>query len=46
MGRNGRAYIHRHYRWSTILTKYERMFTRLRQPQEAALPPSRGRRRR
>ena len=46
MGRNGRVYIHRHYRWSTILTKYERMFTRLRQPQEAALPPSRGRRRR
>jgi glycosyltransferase involved in cell wall biosynthesis len=46
MGRNGRAYIHRHYRWSTILTKYERMFTRLRQPQEAALPPSRVRRRR
>jgi glycosyltransferase involved in cell wall biosynthesis len=47
MGRNGRTYIHRHYRWSTILTKYERMFTRLHRPQEAgSLPPSRGRRRR
>lgn len=30
MGRNGQAYIDRHYRWSTILTKYERLFARLR----------------
>jgi glycosyltransferase involved in cell wall biosynthesis len=30
MGHNGRAYVNRHYRWSTILGKYERMFTRLR----------------
>jgi glycosyltransferase involved in cell wall biosynthesis len=29
MGRNGKAYVHRHYRWSHILRKYERMFTRL-----------------
>ena len=31
MGRNGRHYVHRHYRWDVILGKYERMFTRLRQ---------------
>jgi hypothetical protein len=30
MGRNGKAYVNRHYRWSAILNKYERMFTRLR----------------
>jgi glycosyltransferase involved in cell wall biosynthesis len=30
MGQNGKAYVNQHYRWSTILTKYERMFTRLR----------------
>jgi glycosyltransferase involved in cell wall biosynthesis len=29
MGRNGKAYVNRNYRWSTILRKYERMFTRL-----------------
>jgi len=29
MGRNGKAYVNRHYKWSTILEKYERMFTRL-----------------
>jgi glycosyltransferase involved in cell wall biosynthesis len=33
MGRNGKAYVNRHYRWDIILTKYERMMTRLRQPQ-------------
>ncbi len=32
MGRNGKTYINRHYRWDLILAKYERMFTRLRQP--------------
>ena len=32
MGRNGKLYINRHYRWDLILAKYERMFTRLRQP--------------
>jgi glycosyltransferase involved in cell wall biosynthesis len=32
LGRNGRTYIQRHYRWSSILTKYERMFNRLRAP--------------
>ena len=30
MGRNGKAYVNRHYRWSTIMTKYERLFARLR----------------
>ena len=30
MGRNGSAYVNQHYRWSTILSKYERMFARLR----------------
>ncbi len=38
MGRNGRAYVHRHYRWSSILTKYERMFARLHTPAPAAGP--------
>jgi len=33
LGRNGRAYVNRHYRWDIILTKYERMMTRLRMPQ-------------
>ena len=26
MGRNGKAYVNRHYRWSSILRKYERLF--------------------
>ena len=30
MGRNGRAYVRKFYRWDVILSKYERMFTRLR----------------
>jgi glycosyltransferase involved in cell wall biosynthesis len=29
MGRNGRLYVSRHYRWSSILRKYERLFARL-----------------
>jgi len=32
MGKNGKAYIDRHYRWHTILLKYERLFARLRGP--------------
>lgn len=32
MGRNGKQYVNRNYRWDLILNKYERMFTRLRQP--------------
>ena len=46
MGRNGKAYINRHYRWSTILAKYERLFTRLRgqtrEAASAAASPSHG----
>ena len=30
MGRNGRAYVRRHYRWDVILEKYERLFSKLR----------------
>ena len=32
MGRNGRVYVNENYRWSVILSKYERLFTRLRAP--------------
>ena len=32
MGRNGKIYVDRHYRWSTIMAKYERLLTRLRGP--------------
>jgi glycosyltransferase involved in cell wall biosynthesis len=39
MGRNGRDYVNRHYRWSAILQKYERLFARLRaQPREERVP--------
>jgi glycosyltransferase involved in cell wall biosynthesis len=30
MGRNGRAYVRRNYRWDVIIAKYERMFAKLR----------------
>jgi glycosyltransferase involved in cell wall biosynthesis len=30
MGRNGKAYVNQHYRWSTVLTKYDRLFAKLR----------------
>jgi glycosyltransferase involved in cell wall biosynthesis len=30
MGRNGKAYVNQHYRWNTVLAKYERLFSRLR----------------
>ena len=30
MGANGREYVRRNYRWDVILSKYERMFARLR----------------
>jgi glycosyltransferase involved in cell wall biosynthesis len=30
LGRNGRAYVRRNYRWDVILEKYEKMFARLR----------------
>ena len=35
MGRNGREYIRRHYRWDVIVAKYEKMFMVLRQPSAA-----------
>lgn len=45
MGRNGKAYVNRNYRWSTVLRKYERMFTRLSgrttETQERDRPPQR-----
>lgn len=44
MGQNGKDYVNSHYRWSTILSKYERMFSRLRtQPREAERTPERER---
>jgi len=30
MGRNGREYIRRHYRWDVVLGKYERIFAKVR----------------
>jgi glycosyltransferase involved in cell wall biosynthesis len=30
MGRNGRAYVKRHYRWDVVLSKYERVFAMVR----------------
>jgi glycosyltransferase involved in cell wall biosynthesis len=54
MGVNGRAYVEKNYRWDVIISKYERMFTRLRGGSGAAVasssrredhspPPSSGR---
>jgi len=40
MGRNGKSYINRHYRWSGILRKYERLFARIAAP--ASVPPPSG----
>ncbi len=33
MGRNGRAYVQREYRWDVILAKYDKMFASLKQSQ-------------
>jgi glycosyltransferase involved in cell wall biosynthesis len=43
MARNGKAYIHRYYRWGTILDKYERLFNRLRGPAPEMRPASQRR---
>ncbi|HVT46877.1 MAG TPA: glycosyltransferase family 4 protein [Vicinamibacterales bacterium] len=45
MGENGKAYIHRHYRWTTILHKYERIFSRMggHTPVPPPRPPHRPR---
>jgi hypothetical protein len=38
LGRNGRAYVSRHFRWPTVIAQYERLFEALRpgSPVEAA----------
>jgi glycosyltransferase involved in cell wall biosynthesis len=36
MGRNGREYIRRHYRWDVVIAKYEKLFQALRQPMAPA----------
>ena len=38
MGRNGRAYVRKNYRWDVIMAKYERMFAKLRQGPSARRP--------
>jgi hypothetical protein len=30
MGQNGRVYVRKNYRWDVILSKYDRMFAKLR----------------
>jgi glycosyltransferase involved in cell wall biosynthesis len=30
LGRNGREYVRRHYRWDIVVSKYERMIGELR----------------
>jgi hypothetical protein len=30
MGRNGRDYVRRNFRWEVVLSKYERLFAKLR----------------
>jgi glycosyltransferase involved in cell wall biosynthesis len=30
MGRHGREYVRRNYRWDVVLGKYERVFARIR----------------
>ena len=32
MGRNGREYVRRNYRWDVVLGKYERVFAKIRNP--------------
>jgi len=43
LGRNGRAYVRKNYRWDVILSKYERMFTRLKGEATGTRAPVRGR---
>jgi glycosyltransferase involved in cell wall biosynthesis len=38
MGRNGKQYVNRHYRWSVVLEKYDRLLTRLRAPAPVPVP--------
>jgi glycosyltransferase involved in cell wall biosynthesis len=37
MGENGKAYVEKNYRWDVIISKYERMFARLRGGSGAAV---------
>jgi glycosyltransferase involved in cell wall biosynthesis len=30
LGRNGRDYVRRHYRWDVVLSKYERLFAKVK----------------
>ena len=39
LGRNGKLYINRHYRWSSILRKYERLFAKIAGPGAETQPP-------
>jgi glycosyltransferase involved in cell wall biosynthesis len=43
LGANGKAYVNRYYRWSAILSKYERLFTRLKGQMPDARDESRDR---
>jgi glycosyltransferase involved in cell wall biosynthesis len=45
LGKNGKEYVNRHYRWSSILRKYERLFTRIAGPaaETSSAPPPRPR---
>jgi glycosyltransferase involved in cell wall biosynthesis len=38
MGRNGQTYINRHYRWTLILQKYDRLLTRIKGTSELRRP--------
>jgi hypothetical protein len=38
MGRNGKQYVNRNYRWSHVLRKYERLFARLAGPGASTAP--------
>jgi len=35
LGHNGKVYVNRHYRWGSILRKYERLFARIAGPSQA-----------
>jgi glycosyltransferase involved in cell wall biosynthesis len=41
MGKNGKTYVDQNYRWSVILNKYERVFSRLKTPVRDVRPPAR-----
>jgi glycosyltransferase involved in cell wall biosynthesis len=43
MGQNGVRYVNRHYRWTTILAKYERVLNRLRGSATREAPRETGR---